>query len=832
VAVLDDLDLSGALLRERYLLSGRLGAGGMGIVYAARDTELERPVAIKVIRPEQAQATEARERFRTEARILARLRHPNIVPVYDFGAEILDGATLLYLVMPYIGGGTLHERLRVAPLSYNETAKILEQVAHALDHAHSQRVLHRDLKPLNVLFDEDGAALVADFGLARLIDAGSRAPALTYAGTPPYMAPEQLAMGEGSAATDVYALGMMLHEMLTGGVPPRAQDRDGLFIAKINEALPGRVRAALAQATHHKQAERYQRASDLAAAFAAIKPARHNGHSAAGVAPADEVVVPAADGALEGAVRQARPGAILRLGAGTHRLDRPLRIDKALWLLGAGMEATRVVCDGEGYVLRYEAQGRLVACDLTVAHEGTTLANALEVAQGEADLEACAFTNAIQDEGDEGDPGGNGNGLVVRGDACGVVRHCVAGGNARNGMRIGDQGRVWLEQNDCSGNLCGIAYFDESEGVARTNTCAVNIYHGIMVRDQARPALHRNTCKSNKYCGIAYVGDGVSIVRANLCTDNAHTGIAVGERARPEIAENTCECNEEFGILVDHQAQPILECNICSENKRCGIEYGHDSAGVARGNTCVGNTLTGIEVNHHSQPLLENNVCQKNSGSGISYFGEGGGVARANHCIDNTLSGILVIEQAQPDLEGNICASNTQNGIAYFDESGGVARANTCTANTYSGVWVGERARPELVENTCERNNSSGIAYFGDGGGIARANICASNAQHGILVSEQARPELEGNTCKSNKNYGIAYGGDGVSIARANLCTDNAHTGIIIGERAQPELKGNTCRENKEGGIGYCGEGGGVARANHCIDNTLSGILVVRHPSF
>jgi len=664
MAALDDLDLSGTLLRGRYLLVARFGKGGMGVVYAARDTELDRPIAIKVIRPEQAQAPAARELFRAEARILARLRHPNIVPVYDFGTETLGGATLLYLVMPYVGGGTLAERLRVAPLSYDETAKILAQVSSALDHAHTQRVLHRDLKPLNVLFDEGGAALVADFGLARLIDADSRAPALTYAGTPPYMAPEQLAMGEGSAATDVYALGMMLHEMLIGTVPPRMQDRDGLFIAKLDEALPGRVRAVLVRATHHKQEERYQRASELAAAFEAIEPARHDGRSAAGVAPADEVVVPAADGALEDAVRRVRPGTILRLGAGTHRLGRPLRIDKALWLLGAGTETTRVVGSGEGYVLRYEAQGRLVARDLTVAHEGTMPANAVEVAQGEADLESCAFTGAIKDEDGAGDPGGTGNGLVVRGKARGVVRHCVAGGNARAGIRVNDQARPDLEGNTCErNNSCGISYFGEGGGVARANTCAANLGHGIQVSERARPELVENTCRENGGTGIGYFGEGGGVARANICAANLDHGIWVGERARPELDRNTCR-----------------------ENETSGIGYFGEGGGVARANICAANSY-GIWVSEWARPELERNDCSSNNSSGIGYNGEGGGVARANTCAGNTYQGIWVGERAHPELVENTCRGNGQYGIAVIAPSRARLGRNECANNVAGPIF-------------------------------------------------------------------------------------------------------------------------------------------------
>lgn len=204
------LDRLREALAPRYQVERQLGAGGMGVVFLARDQHLDRAVAIKVLRPEQATALAA-DRFVREARHLAHLSHPNIVPVHDAGEA--DG--LPYYVMDRIEGETLEARLRRGPLPPSEGVKLGRDLLDALEAAHGIGVIHRDIKPSNV-FLVGGRALLGDFGIAR----STRDDALTLpgavVGTPGYMPPEQSARGETSARTDLYAVGMVLYEALTG----------------------------------------------------------------------------------------------------------------------------------------------------------------------------------------------------------------------------------------------------------------------------------------------------------------------------------------------------------------------------------------------------------------------------------------------------------------------------------------------------------------------------------------------------------------------------------------------------------------------------------------
>ena len=209
--------ISGAL-STRYRLEQEIGAGGMATVYLAEDIRHDRRVALKVLRPELAAVIGA-ERFLAEIKLTANLQHPHILPLFDSG----EADSFLFYVMPFVEGESLRDRLnREKQLPVDEAIRLAAEVASALDYAHRHGVVHRDIKPENILL-HDGRALVADFGIALAASKASGARMTETGmslGTPHYMSPEQ-AMGEReiTARSDVYALGAVLYEMLTGDPP-------------------------------------------------------------------------------------------------------------------------------------------------------------------------------------------------------------------------------------------------------------------------------------------------------------------------------------------------------------------------------------------------------------------------------------------------------------------------------------------------------------------------------------------------------------------------------------------------------------------------------------
>ena len=224
------------LLNNRYGVSGLLGSGGMAKVYLAYDEVLGREVALKVLREQYAENDEFVERFRREAQAAASLSHPNIVAIYDRGCSE-DGS--YYIVMEYVPGGTLKDRIvQDGPLAPHRAAELAAQIAGALGAAHESGVIHRDVKPQNVLLTAAGDVKVTDFGIARAASEASISGTSTILGTVSYMSPEQ-AMGKVvGPGSDLYSLGVVLHEMLAGKVPFEAETPMAVSMKHVNQPPP------------------------------------------------------------------------------------------------------------------------------------------------------------------------------------------------------------------------------------------------------------------------------------------------------------------------------------------------------------------------------------------------------------------------------------------------------------------------------------------------------------------------------------------------------------------------------------------------------------------
>jgi serine/threonine protein kinase/Flp pilus assembly protein TadD len=262
----------------RYEIREELGRGGMGVVYLAEDSRLDRQVALKLLNQQLSADPSFAARFEQEARTVAGLSHTAIVSLYDFGEA--DG--WLYLVMPYMQGGTLKEAITRNPLSPEKALNVLTRIGGALDKAHSQGIVHRDLKPANILLDQEEQPYLSDFGIVKM--AQGEAERLTDTGrtlgTFAYMSPEQV-MGEAlDGRSDLYALGLILYEMLTGKHPYAQATTDGAMavaqtqktapdIALENPALPAGCQAVIEKALAKNPADRYASGSEMARAFRA-----------------------------------------------------------------------------------------------------------------------------------------------------------------------------------------------------------------------------------------------------------------------------------------------------------------------------------------------------------------------------------------------------------------------------------------------------------------------------------------------------------------------------------------------------------------------------------
>jgi serine/threonine-protein kinase len=263
-------------ISERYHLESKLGSGGMGTVWKAHDALLDRTVAVKILHEGLAEDANFAERFRREARNAASLGHPNVVTVYDTGE---DGVP--YIVMEYVDGESLHRLLsRQGPLPVEDTARIARSILAALDHAHGRALVHRDMKPANVLFDSStGEAKVVDFGIAKgLEDTGGLTRTSGLIGTAAYLSPEQVSGHDATPASDLYAVGCLLFCCLTGEPPFSGPTPVAIAMRHLNDPVPhlrGRrpdvpadFEAVIMRALEKDPARRFSSAAEMDAAVA------------------------------------------------------------------------------------------------------------------------------------------------------------------------------------------------------------------------------------------------------------------------------------------------------------------------------------------------------------------------------------------------------------------------------------------------------------------------------------------------------------------------------------------------------------------------------------
>ena len=255
----------------QYTIVQEIGRGGMATVYSARQQSMNRTVALKVLPRHFMHDPGFLERFEREVAVISQLEHPHILPIYDYGET--DGVP--FIAMRYLGGGSMAQWIRRGTPHLDDLEKPFNQVASALDYAHQQGIIHRDLKPGNIMLDENNNAYLSDFGIARVM--GSDLTGSAIIGTPAYMSPEQAHGMPIDARSDIYALGIVLFELITGSEPFQAETPMGLLLMHINEPMPPvtrfredvppQVQTVLDRATAKSVDERYASAGEMARDF-------------------------------------------------------------------------------------------------------------------------------------------------------------------------------------------------------------------------------------------------------------------------------------------------------------------------------------------------------------------------------------------------------------------------------------------------------------------------------------------------------------------------------------------------------------------------------------
>lgn len=279
----------------QYEVVAHVAKGGMATVFRARQKSMARDVAIKVLPMSLMHESSFRERFYREVEVIAGLQHPHILPVYDFGE--FEG--MPYIVMAFIGGGTLADIIANGPMSVPDAEVVVRQMADALDYAHSKGIIHRDFKPANVLLDERGNTYLSDFGLARITATDSQITGTGMLGTPTYMAPELAMNNTLTPGVDIYALGVTFFQMLTGRVPYEAHTPLGVLMMHTNDPVPNvqefrpdlsdNIQHVIERAMAKSPEERFATAGEMARAL--TQELQPDTQASRGVTPADALLM-------------------------------------------------------------------------------------------------------------------------------------------------------------------------------------------------------------------------------------------------------------------------------------------------------------------------------------------------------------------------------------------------------------------------------------------------------------------------------------------------------------------------------------------------------------
>ncbi len=761
------LNWEGETVADRYRITNRLGEGGMGTVYRATDLQSGKTVALKTPRIALLEDPAFFKRFQREMQALLQLRHPYIVPVLDVG----EHKRIPFFVMPYLSGGNLRQRLKEKlARGPDDLFPWLAQIAAALDYLHAQNVVHRDVKPDNVLFDEQGVAYLTDLGAVKVqegssVDARTKLTATgTALGTPPYMAPELILGRPYDGRADQYALAVIVYEAFTGQHPYDAsslgaliQSLQGPEAERLDSrcGAPTGVADAVARGLARDPNQRFPSCTEFAKAVrvgfvrspATLKsPARPSGAGAgAGDRPSPRVMpaVPAGTPPPVIAPGKARPasgdtpapvgpGLAPTIAASPGAAVPPTVAASPLPAEPGGVSGAEPFDSPAQVILLPSPTGRRSRREASLFQELKRTVS-----------HPVIFTCVIA-------------GVFMVGMLLLAVLFALLRSNPDSARQLPGS-----EPSPNRGGSEGAPHLQLPDGIWRVGQNNLTFEQAV-ARAQPGDTIQVPAGPFNLTQPI--------VVSKSLTIRGAGPDKTILASSAPDFAIRfTGECQwtleglsiEHLGgepadvVVVDSGVITIRNCRFSGavwdeKNRRGGdgIWLTGTARGVVSNCVCRNNGLTGIRVSGQAQATLEGNTCE-GSKVGIAYFETAGGTARNNTCRNN-LAGISVGGQAQPTLEGNTCEENKVDGIAYLESAGGTARNNTCR-NNLDGISVRGQAQPTLEGNTCEENKVDGIAYFGSAGGIARNNICRNNGDNGIYVKKGARPLLGPNILEGNR---------------------------------------------------------------------------------
>ena len=677
-----------------------LGKGAMGEVFLGKDPALGREVAIKTILGSSAFGEEAQARFEREAKAMAVLNHPNIVMVFEFGQD--EG--IHYLAMEYLEGDDLETLIRKRNLPKAALLELLAQVCDGLFYAHEHGIIHRDVKPGNVLVTHRGKKLQAklmDFGVA-LLNQSDLTQQGVWMGTANYMAPEYLDTGKATPSSDIFAVGVMLYEVLSGGRKPFAGETTTMVLnailrkppqplepAEIQDVSPALLKV-VQKALHKVPENRFTSAEALAAALReAMRDApprveapqterilsvpKENG------TPARKNLVVGKGGkanclSLRVALRLAEAGTQILVQPGVYR--ESLVVDKDVEILGEG-DATEIILESTaGPCLLLRTPGATIQGLSLRKAAGSDPAPVILLQSGKTTFRNCGILSevgpALMVEGSGTQAsmercrlsGGSPVGVEVRSGASVTASGCSWEGFARRGLLLGPGASASLSQSVFQGGE-GVAITVGSHGQAQLEDCQIEgcLGGGLEVNAEARAGLARCRLQGSRYAGLLVLDKGQVVLEDCEISGHEASGIHVVKDASVQMTRCRLHDNPGFGLSVLERGLATLEACEIHQNGQAGVLI--HSSGTVQLKQCKlfdGKSL-GVVCAPKGRGVLEGCEIYGNAQSGAKV--EPGGSLLLVQCVlrDGQDTGLLLFEDAEVTLEQCVVHRNARGGI-------------------------------------------------------------------------------------------------------------------------------------------------------------------------
>ena len=673
----------------------RIGKGAMGEVFLGRDSVLGREVAIKTILASSSFGEEAKARFEREARSTAVLNHPNIVTVYEFGED--EG--LHFLAMEYLEGENLETLIQQQGLSLAESLDVVAQACEGLAYAHEHGVIHRDVKPANILVIRRGKRLTAklmDFGVA-LVNQSNLTQQGIWMGTANYMAPEYLDSGKAGTSSDLFAVGVMLYEVVSRGRKPFAGETTTLVLNAIlrnppEPFSPGEIQDVdphLLEVVHKALAKRPEdRFQDAEALANAIREASPSGTLRTPVEPApaatkkegDKPLIVGKGGKatclnLRVALRQALPGAHITVLPGLYR--ESLVVDKDITISGEGDPADIILESAQGSCLCLKT-GQVHLQGLTIrntAQQAKDPAPIVTVQTGRAILEDCeliAHGSALRIEGAGTQlllkrchlQGQHAIGIEVLQGASVNLSHCMLEGHERAGLRVGTGASANLLHTVIKDGE-GVGVCVQSQAQIQLEDCEILscAAGGLEVETEGRANLQRCRLESSRFAGVLALEKGQATLEDCEIRDHGAAGVHVTEGAIVSLRQCHLHHNLGFGItIMDQGLCTVTDCEV-NDNGHPGVFVHRDGTVQIKNSKLHDGQSLGVVCAAKGRGVLEGCEIYGNAQSGAKV--ERGGSLLLVRCIlrDGRDTGMLLFEDAELTLEQCVVHRNARGGI-------------------------------------------------------------------------------------------------------------------------------------------------------------------------